>query len=109
MFRWKPKSLEDIIELMQRTAETWLREWPDAGELSDDKILELMDGHAILDDPPKDYTRRDLAMWCRGYLHASHIRVWNCANTLEEIMKQTKLLTKILAAQKKSEKKRAHY
>jgi len=84
-------SLSNVISYMRATSSKWKRfehvlnaeTESHTGELSKEDVFRMMDGHAVFDDPPRGWTKRDLAMYGRGYLHAEAVQHLNDAGVLD--------------------------
>jgi len=49
------------------------RVWRFPNDLTDHETKNLMLGHAMWDDPPKGWSRKDLVLWSKGYLYGRAI------------------------------------
>jgi len=49
------------------------RPWKSPNRLTDKQAQDQMEGHAVWDDPPEGWTKKDLAQWSRGYLYGREI------------------------------------
>ena len=84
-------SISNVINYMRATSAKWkrfehvlkLELESKNGELSREDVFSMMDGHAVFDDPPKGWTKRDLAMYGRGYLHAEAVQHLNDSGVLD--------------------------
>lgn len=89
--REETMSLSNIINYMRATSAKWKRFEhvlnaeieSHNGELSKEDVFRMMNGHANFDDPPPGWTKRDLAMYGRGYLHAEAVQHLNDAGVLD--------------------------
>jgi hypothetical protein len=76
---------------LEALSQKWMRYMnviPD--KMTDKDVEKAMSGHAMFDDPPKGYTKRDLIMWGRGYLHAEAVQTYNAGATIDMLIKAIK-------------------
>jgi hypothetical protein len=86
LFRLNTLAFLKQLEQQQAEWKALAPRWEAALNVQDgdyDAAIELMAGSAMVDDPPKGWTKRDLARWCVGYIHAEAVQVGvNAANAL---------------------------
>lgn len=74
---------QDAIAYLRREVAKWRRvSERDTWNASDEEVNRLMSGHGLWDDPPPNYSKKDLIKWFQGYLHAESTQLGNAAEAV---------------------------
>jgi len=89
-------SILDLLKELERLRDDYATTYKSLSSVmqlesaSEDEVASRMEGSVFWEDPPPDWTRRDLLMFCRGYLIRERSLAGNVASTMQSVIASTK-------------------